>query len=422
MSGDAHADLLAVQASLMIDQRNYLQAMALLRQALALHPDHGEALYFMAFCQLQSDRDSGRALATVNLALAAEPHNSRYHSLKAAILCARNDYSGALSSANDAIAVDPAEKYGYIEKGRTLVAMQRWKDAEVALHEALALDAEDATAGNLLTVALQYQNRSDETEQRIHRSLSRDPHDSYAHANAGWSALRKGDLQQAEFHFREALRIEPENEHARRGVIETFKARSPIYRIYLKYCFTMGRLQPRHQIFVIVGLMLAYRLSRRVFTGSMQPVGTIIGAAYLLFVLWSWVAHGVGNLLLLFNSFARRALRRNEKIEGVLVGGNVMLGLPVYLIGLAAGLQGIYPHGFLMIASAFPFSATFTNDRKAGKWFYGISGAYIWVMNIAALIIAFSPLPPHIGNMCFNSATILAMVSILMGAFGILRR
>jgi tetratricopeptide (TPR) repeat protein len=422
MSLHDHVDILTSRAALMVDQRNYAQAMDMLKQALAQQPDHGQALYLLAFCQLQTESERRQALDTIDRALAADPHECRYHSLKAAILCNRNECAKALKSAEEAVSIDPLATCGHIEKGRALMGMQRWKEAEAPLRDALALDADDPIAENLLTTALQFQNRTAETAERIGQVLSRDPQNAHAHANAGWSALRGGDLQQARFHFLEALRIDPQLEHARVGVIETFKAKSPLYRVYLNYCFAMARLQPKHQIMLILGLFLLARLSRHFLTGSLQSIGTLIAIAYMLFALWSWVARGIGNLFLLLDSFARHALRTNEKIEALLVGGNVLVGLPFYVAGIAGFLPVLMAPGMFMVASAFPFSATFTNENPTGRKVYGIAGAYVWSMGVVSLIFGAANLFPQLAGFCLGTGMLVAVGSIWMGAFGVLRR
>src|SRR5580658_256855 len=125
--------------------------------------------------------------------------------------------------------------------------------------------------------------------------LARDPQNASTHASAGWAALQRGERRVAEEHFLEALRLEPGSENARHGLLNSFRARSPFYRAYLAYCFWMQQLSRRTRWAVIIGLIVITNFSRELFTGSMAPVGYAVSVLYGLFVLWVWVAKGIGN-------------------------------------------------------------------------------------------------------------------------------
>ncbi len=84
----------------------------------------------------------------------------------------------------------------------------------------------------------------------------------------------------------------------------------------------------------ILGLLLLSRLVAGLFMGVYAPIGWGLILLYVLFGLWIWVARSVGNLFLLFDDFARRALRPSEKWEACVVGGGVLLGLPMFAVGL----------------------------------------------------------------------------------------
>ena len=120
------------------------------------------------------------------------------------------------------------------------MGLRRHADAETAAREALALDPDSSGAANLLSHALRIQGKSGENEGRIEAMLARDPESDDNHCAAGWQALQSGKREQAQTHFMEALRLNPENDLAREGMLEAFKARSPLYRSYLKWAFWMA--------------------------------------------------------------------------------------------------------------------------------------------------------------------------------------
>ena len=92
------------------------------------------------------------------------------------------------------------------------------------------------------------------------RQLSRDPEDAYSHANQGWTLLHRGDPRKALEHFRESLRLDPDLEWARAGIVEALKARYVVYRWVLMYFLFMARFSERAQWIILLGGYLGYRM------------------------------------------------------------------------------------------------------------------------------------------------------------------
>ncbi len=66
--------------------------------------------------------------------------------------------------------------------------------------------------------------------------------------------MHQGDHKQALEHFREALRLKPDMEWARNGMVEALKARYFLYRLMLRYYLWMSRFTRRGQWGMIIGL------------------------------------------------------------------------------------------------------------------------------------------------------------------------
>ena len=246
---------------------------------------------------------------------------------------------------------------------------EQWPRAEQSARQALALDADNSAAANQLAQALRLQNKNAENAAHLAGMLARDPEDPFTHANAGWTALQRGEHRAAETHFREALRLDPDFESARDGLLNSFRARSPIYRTYLRYCFFMQRLSSGARWAVIIGLYFGVKLAGQI------PGGDALVALYMLFVLWVWVAKPVGNFFLLFDSFARYALRPREKLEAAAVGGSLGPGLALLIASFAFGWPAVVTLGIGLIAASFPLSMTFTNGSRPGTWLFGTVAA-----------------------------------------------
>jgi tetratricopeptide (TPR) repeat protein len=416
---DDHETALTQRAALLIDQNRYEDAAALLNDALSANPEDSFALYLLALCQLHIPKNEAKALATISQALSLDSMNASFFALRSSIYHAIDKNKQALADADQAIAIEPENDYGHVARGSALMGMEKWAEAERSFREALRIDPDNIHAGNLLAVTLRHQNRSGETREHIGSLLAKNPNDSFSHANAGWAALERHDLGKAKSHFLESLRLDPESEYARRGIIETFKAKSPAYRAYLAYCFKMAKLTPQARIGIIIGLFIAVKIIQKSFTGNLTIIGTIAVFVYLLFAMWSWVANGVGNLFLLMNGFARHALKKEEKIEALLVGGNVLTGLALCAVAWGFGVHSLFFIGPALIGAAFPFSIAFNNRHPAGKPLYTGLGCVIMGLGILSTLFATIPFTRfHPGA----SAIIIAVAVTWIGAFGFLRK
>ncbi|MBI4028291.1 MAG: tetratricopeptide repeat protein [Verrucomicrobia bacterium] len=359
------------------EQGRYREAEDYFMEVLSADPRNAAALHQLAGCQLQQTAREKQALETIDRAIGLEPEDAYHHSLRSYILCALKRPPEALKASQQAIALDPSCGFAFIAKASVHLHLEQWAEAEKAARQALALDADNSVAANQLAHALRLQNKMPENAEQIRGMLGRDPENACTHANAGWTAMQRGDRKTAERHFLESLRLDPELEGARQGLLESFKARSPIYRSYLAYCFFMQRLSHGARWGVILGLYLTVRFSRIIFTGGAKPVYLGIVAIYFLMVLWVHVARGVGNFFLLLDRFARHALRPREKLEACGVGGGVVLGIALILTGFMFKGMGTAVLGVSLLGAAFPWAYTFTNESKIGSWMFGAFATFV---------------------------------------------
>ena len=362
------------------------------RQAIADNPEHDYAYFELALCQMDMEGRRQDALETIDRAIALEPEFSIYHATRALVLTVLDRGKDALVCAEHAIQLDPDSAFARTAKARAYLVQEQWAKAEATAREALTLDSDDSSAGNILAMALRLQGKLEENESAVAQLLSDAPEDPLAHLNAGWSALQGGNPKRAEQHFRESLRLDPEFEVAREGLLESFKARSPIFRQYLKYCFFMQKFQRGARFAIVIGIFLAFRFGNSLLMKIHPAAAAALTFAYLLLVLWVWVAPGVGNLLVLMDRSARLALKRTEAIEGITVGGGLCVGGLLVLAGMGLGLWPLIIAGAGFVAATLPASLTFTNDSPSGRKFFGSIFAFTYLSTlITSLTLALTP-------------------------------
>jgi tetratricopeptide (TPR) repeat protein len=364
------------------------------------------------------------ALSMIDQALRLRPTRAVYHAQRANILILLRRTKEALAEIEQARTLAPDSPDSYVAESVVMLVLGKSQEAERAALQALALDAENEAAGDSLADALRMQGRLEESAAQIRGLLGRNPENPWTHSSAGMLALQRGEVRTAETHFLSALRIEPEHREAREGLLHAFRARSPLYRAYLKYSFMMEKLGPTGRGTVVIGLLILMQFTNVAFVGRLAPIGIVLIALYCLFVLWIWVAKGVGNLFLLFDRFASIALRTDEKMEALVVGGGVLLGLVLFATGIWIKQVGVIFVGLTLIAAAFPMSLVFTNRSKAGRIVFGLVGSFVYLGGLVSLLLLVLPADSARGcaTPIFGWTMILALVTTWLGNIPALRR
>lgn len=257
------------------------------QQAIGVAPDLGISHYALAYCDLRSGRLAD-ALRGLDEAIRLDPHDADFFSMRASIHFQKKRWAEALADADAGLEIDP-EHVGCLNLRA----------------QALVMTKDRAAAAATLGQALEHH-----------------PENASLHANTGWAALERGQPEEAMQHFREALRLEPNLEWARRGIVEAMKARSVIYRVFLRWLFTMMRLPPRAQIGIVFGGLIAINFVAQLCDSrpALAPFLWPVLLAYLAFAVLTWTAEPMFNLLLSLNRFGRLALSQGERREAYAFG------------------------------------------------------------------------------------------------------
>ncbi|MHA3773589.1 tetratricopeptide repeat protein [Verrucomicrobiota bacterium sgz303538] len=405
------------------DLGRYPEAESAFREALGQNPQDAFALYQLATCQFHQPERQREALDTIAQAIALEPEEAEHFVLRSFILSSLNRTKEALAAARQALELEPYSSFAFTAEAQAHLQMEHWAEAELSARQALAIDAENSLAANQLAHALRLQNKVVENAEHLAGMLARDPEDAFTHANAGWTELQRGKHREAETHFREALRLDPELDYAREGLLNSFRARSSFYRAYLQYSFWMQRLSSGSRWMVILGLYFGVKLSRLVFQGPYKLIAIVLGILYFVLVLWVWLAKGAGNFILLFDPFAKHALRRNEKVEAVLVGGGVCTGIVLFALGFWLNILSPIVLGAALVAAAFPFSMTFTNESRAGRMVFGSIGALMIGSAVLLSVLSFfATSADNVALQFFGVGLVACLASTWLGNIPALRR
>ena len=335
-------------------------------------PDPSDAHFELGLLLWRQDRHAA-AEAELRLALAADPDHAAAHAVLALGLADPGKLEPAADEAARAVRGDPAYAFGHFARAQVFYKSKRPADAEAAVREALRLDPGEAAyyalvaqlrldrrdpagaaraaeeglshdpnhagCSALRTIALLRQGKAEAAGDESAAALRRDPEDAFAHAGRGWALLHEKRPADALTHFREALRLDPTNAWARDGLVEALKARYWLYRQMLGFFLWMGRLSSQAQWGVVIGLLVAQQVLAGVARNNpgLAPFVDPLLYGLLGFVVLTWLAAPLFNLLLRLNRFGRLVLSADERRQSTLVLCCVLVGLAGLAVSLASG-------------------------------------------------------------------------------------
>ena len=344
-------------------QSRFEQAEEEFRQVLATNPDDATTHAMLGMC-LGRRRQWKEATREAEHAVHLAPDLPYAHYALASILHDRNRLPQALAAITEAIRLDPEDADYHAQKSSLHLDRREWPEALTAAEEGLTLDAEHVGCANLRAIALVKLGRRAEAGATIDATLAKNPEQGLTHANQGWTLLEQRQPVKAMEHFREALRLEPDNEWARHGIVESLKARYFIYAWMLRYFLWMSKLSTGAQWGVILGVYFGNRMLGTVASKNpdlapwLLPLRILLIAAFLL----TWTADPLFNLLLRFNRFGRLALSQAQKTASSWFGLCVLLTLISLGLCFWFGWSSIFllaamVFGFLMVPVAGSFKA-----------------------------------------------------------------
>ena len=402
------------RAVLLYQQSRYDLAAGELRRHLAEDPRDADSHALLGICLAQLE-DFRAAEAELGEAIVLAPDSPYPHYCRSIVLEIRNRFDDAEQAAREAVALDPMSATYHGQLASTLFAQRKWRAAHDAAATGLQHDPDDSVCANLRTMALSKLGDQTAAIQSVDEVLARQPEDALSHANKGWTLLHQHKPKPALDHFREALRLQPTLEYARSGMVEALKARNPLYRWMLAYFLWMARLDRRVQWGVILGGYFGMRMLRGVADANPEfaPWIAPLIIAYVVFVLLTWFAVPLFNLLLRLSRYGRHALSRDQTVSSNWFAGCLAL----FVVG-AVGAVASANSWFVVLAivgagMGLPLTTLYMCDPgwpRKGMAFYAAGMGLIGIGWLAA------EAAEQVGMWQSNSVSFLAPL-FLLGIF-----
>jgi tetratricopeptide (TPR) repeat protein len=331
------------RALVLLEQGRHELAEKELRHHLAESPRDGFALSLLAITLLEQERRD-EAEQTAKEGILAAPDLAYTHFALARVLSDRNREPEAAEAIKEAIRLDPTDADYHCMHAGIELDRRNWPSALEAAETGLQFDPEHVGCNNLRAMALVKLGRKAEAGATISGTLARDPDNASSHANQGWTFLESGNRKQAMHHFRESLRIDPDNDWAKQGLVEAIKAGNPFYAVMLRYFLWMQKLSPGARW----GILLGGYFGNRILSGlaranpSLKLITTPLLAIYLIFAISTWLAQPVFNLCLFLHPFGRHALNDEQRAQARWIGLCIGLALASVAAWVSTGWSELW--------------------------------------------------------------------------------
>jgi tetratricopeptide (TPR) repeat protein len=361
------------RAEILYEQQRYDLAITELQQELAIDPDDGDAYCLWGRC-LTAQKKYEEALIQLKQAIYLEPERSDFYHALSHYYLMQDILEKAMIEIKEAIRLNPQEPQHIFclaailyEEGKQWEhqtsldrkisdlfnphaqndrAVACWESALNLLAESRQLNPEEINYVNLQTILLEKLNRSVSANRNIEEAISLNPENPIALKDYGWLLLQRGEYIKSTSYFRDALRIAPNLEPAKNGLLEALRSRLQIYRWVSathkipNTNFSLAQLS--------IALFFGSLLMSFVFLGVLQPIlkpylpsliilifnrlSVLIGLFSVICCLASLVAPYMFNWFLQFNDLGRQILTQVDIIRSSILGVAILTGIGFIIV------------------------------------------------------------------------------------------
>jgi tetratricopeptide (TPR) repeat protein len=391
-------ELLLERAQQLVQLQRYKEAEKDLRLLLTQQPENPDALALLAICQAEQGQ-LPEAMKTIQNAISKSPDNDHLLYLHSLFLFRSNKLKESERVIQNAISLHPrsADYFGLLAAIK--ISQKEFSQGLDYANQGLEIDPDNLQCLNTRSNALFKLNRKDEAYSTIQEALNQDPENELTHTNLGWGLLERGDHKKALSHFREALKINPNYEYAKAGLIEGLKARYLFYRLFLKYAFFISNLKGKYQWALLIGLYVGIRIIDNVADKNpdlamwLKPIVYL----YIAFALSTWIIVPLSNLFLRLNVYGKFALSKDEIRSSNLVAIGFFVGLAALLTYLFVRMDAYLLLGIFGITMMIPLSSMLKPEGSKSKKILVAYTIGLLIVGIVGTAIEFSN-PGHGGG------------------------
>lgn len=368
------------RVQLLISQGRLQMAEHELRQMLTENPDDGLAHCLLSLVLSNDEERFQEATEEAQRAVTLEPDDPFTHYAHSRILWRRNHFREAFDAISEAIRLDPYDADNFAQASQVQFSLRNWTACLELAEQGLSIDPEHSVCNNLRTFALERLGRGHEAVEAAAANLRNSPDDTYSHMSHGWTLLNAGQYREAQDAFRESLRLDPNNEGAREGMIDAISSRSRLFRGIRGFHIWLSRMSHKHQFAIIFGAWILIQVLSRAGGNLpwLQPLIPFILMAYMIFAVLTWTSDAIFNTLLRFHPFGRHLLRPKMLWRSNLVATCLICALGGGLIALALGqVFSAMVVGYYWMLLCVPVTAAFAMPTAKRGWLIAAAGIFL---------------------------------------------
>ncbi|CAL1521447.1 tetratricopeptide repeat protein [Chitinophaga sp. MM2321] len=394
--------VLIQRAQLLLQQGRYQDALTTLRQHLSTSANDIDGLFLLAVCYLEMD-NSEEAAQVISNALSLAPDDDRFLYLQARVSLNKNQLDPAIRAIREAVAINPYQADYFGMWSQILLFKKDYPEALKKAEEGLAVDPENQACLNLRSHALFSLGQKEAAFSDLHEALEHNPENAYTHANLGWKWLEAGDHRKSLEHFRESLKIDPNQQWAKSGMVQAMKAKYWLYRQFLNYAFFMGRQKAGTQWIIIIAIFILTQIASRVFF----PIYVLLA----LLAISTWLIAPVSNLFLRLNPYGRYALTKEQTHVSNMVGILLLIALLAAGIFWITNIPGVLSICICAGVLLLPVSSIYAPDGEKSRRIFRIYTLSLAGMGLLGIGFAF------ISNDSFNIFVTVMLIGVFLYQF-----
>ncbi|MGC3970264.1 MAG: tetratricopeptide repeat protein [Pirellulales bacterium] len=340
------------RADYLIQLDRYDAAEQELLKSLGLEPQNFLAHAWLALCYVNLNEPEA-ATESVRQAISLAPDTAYVYYVQALVCLGNGEPKEALNAAQNAVRLDPQDADYFWLRGYVHAEMRRYDEAAADALQGLALDAEHRGCLKLHAESLRRLGRLPEARSIAEQLLKNAPDDAKSHALMGRVALASQNAEAASTHFRQALRLNPNDDEARRGLMEALQAKNSVVSRLLKLRTQLEASLSRSGVVALKLQAGGLTEGQKRKLERQQLASPLEGQAVWATGLISFVAVPICNFFFQFNSSGRLLLSVRERVYATCTTF-YMVWLIALLAASAVTRSGSYLGGLLFAVVLFP--------------------------------------------------------------------
>ncbi|MCP5546652.1 MAG: tetratricopeptide repeat protein [Akkermansiaceae bacterium] len=379
----------------LLDHHRPAEAEAVAREAIASEPDNPVYLLFLGIA-LSLQNKPNAAEEAIRSYILREPDDPGGAFWLARCLTDHKRHGEALEVIERSIALDPDDADSHGLRASILFSQGKTKAAIEAAETGLAIEPEHEDCRTWRALLLSREGRHAEADEDSAMLLADDPDSAVNHAARGWTLQLRGECDGAEQHFIEALRIDPENEDARVGLVESLKLRHPLTSVLMRMLMWTERVPWYVLAIFVIGFMRLGRIGAASGNLWIAIASNMLSTAVFGFVLLAMVAQPAFNLILTTHRRGCLALSNEERHALLWASFPLLAALVFFLLWAFGGSKGIPANAIAWCAAAAFAAEIFESARPRARVALGKLAAFITAVAICLPIIHHFLLAPRL--------------------------